>query len=167
MFKIVGLLVLAGAGIMWLRQAAANSKAQNASRSLQKDLKKGSIDFDSLAGSLGMMIRSKPMPPGFDIISFNQQLEKLATAKLLEKITIKQVERKGNNSIVIAEAVIKDILPQYSSNREVDIVYPCWICIKMNEAEQRINFTATMPQDKDHQYLLEDLADELYKRCTV
>lgn len=168
MFKIIWLMVAAGAGIIWLRHKAANASAQNATRKTVDNLKKGKLDFTTLADSLGMTIRSKPIDPAFNPFTFNQRLDKLITAKLSDRFTVIHIERnQANNSIVIAEAMIDDIIAGSGGNKNVKVVYPCWMYIKINPAEEKIDFTSSFPQDKDHQYLLEDLSDEIYKQCTA
>ncbi|MET0391592.1 MAG: hypothetical protein ABW019_00570 [Chitinophagaceae bacterium] len=146
----------------------ANASARNVTKKTVDQLKKGRLDFTALADSLEMMIRSKPVDALFNPVSFNQELDKLVSARLSGKFTVIHVARdQANNSIVIAEAEIDDIIAGAGGNREVKAVYPCWIYIRINPGEQKIDFTSSFPQNKDHQYLLEDLSDELYTKCTA
>jgi hypothetical protein len=111
-----------------------------------------------------MIIRSKPVPATLEPFAFNQSIDKINGQKLLGKFTLHHIERNGGNgTIVIAEAIVKDIIPSSNGNEEVDVVYPCWIYI--DRTETQLEFRSSFPLDKEHQYLLEDLSDEIYGKC--
>lgn len=166
MIKFFGLLMLAGGGIMWLRIKYFNSSSRRSSKRAIKDLQEGKVDFAGMMETLSMMIRSKPVAAGFNLADFHQRLNLLTHKKLLGKITIQFVESKGPDTIVIGQAEVKDIVPGYYGTNDVKVVYPCWIHISVNTDEQRMDFRSTFPQDKEHQYLLEDMADEIFRQCT-
>jgi hypothetical protein len=163
MFKIIGLVFLAAAGFTWLRQYWANNKNANTSKNLIDGLKSRKYAIADLSETLGMNIRVKPLDPGSDPESMKRRIATLPGKKLLDKFQIQYADADQEaRAVVIAEAIIKDIVPLYDSNKEVDVLYPCWIYIECITGENQVYFKSSMPSDKDHQFLLEDFADELY-----
>jgi len=167
MIKLFGLLMLAGGGIMWLRIKYFNSSSKRSSKRAIKYLQEGKVDVAGMIETLNMMIRSKPIAAGFNLSDFHQRLSLLTHKKLSSKITIQFVESRGTDTIIIAQAEVKDIVPGYYGTNDVKVVYPCWIHISINTDEQKMDFRSTFPQDKEHQYLLEDMADELFRQCAA
>ena len=164
MFKIIGIVFLAGAGIMWLRQLWANSKNKSISRDLASGLKNGAISFSSMSDTLDMMVRTKKIN-----VETPLDLQKICALDdrsiLLGKFTVSHVSMRDdqNACIVIAQAKISDTIPLYETNKEVDLIYPCWLYIEMDASNHLIYFKSQMPHDKEHGYLLQDLSDYLYE----
>ncbi len=166
-YKVIGVLILAGIGIMWLSVQISNSSAKNASKKVVDNLKTRKLSFESLAESLGMNIRVKALNNSFNINLFNSHLSNLNGKKLLDKFTIYWIEKSSDNkTIVIGEALVKEFIPTSESySKEVDKFYPCWVFINIDELTKEITFKSSFPSDKEHQYLLEDLSDAIYEQC--
>ena len=64
---------------------------------------------------------------------------------------------------MIAEGTVKDILP--ASNKEVEVIYPCWLYIEMEPTRNEVYFKSSMPDGKDHHHLLEDISDAIHEQC--
>lgn len=161
---IIAVLFLLIAGIGWLMQQRRNSKNAGTSRSMIDGLKSGHYAVSSFSETLGMNIRNFPLAPDTDPAAAGRKLAGLTGNKLLDKFNVLHAQADQQAAVVIAEAVIKDFVQGYNNQKEIDLLYPCWIYIDI-AAEGQVNFRSSMPTDKDHQFLLEDLADEIYKQC--
>lgn len=165
MFKIIGLFVMLFAGIALLRQKWANSRNSGASRKLVDGLKSGQYEVSSFAETLGMNVREKVLPPGSGAPQL-QALPALGGKKFREKFNIIHAATDASGrALVIAEAKVTDIIPLYNRDKEVELLYPCWMFLETDTERERIFFRSSMPSDKDHQFMLEDLADGLYDHC--
>jgi len=167
MIKLTILIIVgAVAGVAWLRTQYAVGKNKRAAGKLIDGLKNGSLNIDSFEESLNMTIRTRQLPDGTDLSAFHRNLPGLTNTKLGAKFTVNYASSSGNKGIVIAEGVVKDTF-SVASNRETDITYPCWLHIEADPSKQEITFKSTMPDGKDHHHLLEDISDEIYKKCAV
>jgi len=167
MIKLTFIIITAAiAGIIWLRTIWARQKNRNASKKIVEDLKSGKHDIESYAESLDIFICSKSFQSDFDTAVTKKYLNSLAEKKLLEKYFILHGDFNGNkNGIVIAEVMAKDSVSLAGKEAEIDIFYPCWLYITVNEKDKQIVFRSTFPESKDHHHLLEDLAGEIYVQC--
>lgn len=167
MIKIITLLILVSTGtVAWLRIKWANSKNTNTSKKLIEGLQSGRFTIRSMKESLGMMIRTKPLPAIPEGFQYRQQPRTLINQRLTGKFKILFADAEpGGHGVVIAEAIFKDTIHATDINTNADIVYPCWIYIEPDIAGGQIYFRSSMPADKDHQYLLEDFSDLLYNVC--
>jgi hypothetical protein len=162
---IIGAVILGAAGIGWLRMQWAVSKNKKVAGSIIDGLKSGSFTVESFEESLGMLIRSKQITNGFSASSFKENAEKLANKKLREKFIVQYATMNPDyKGVVIAEAVVKGLFAS-DSNKEIDITYPCWIYIEINLEQHDVKFRSSMPESKDHHYLLEDIADSIFEEC--
>jgi hypothetical protein len=160
----IGIIVLAVAGVAWLRTQWAVDKNKRAADKLIDGLKNGSMTIESFEESLDMLIKTRQLPDDKNLSVFLRNLPGLTNKKLDPKFTVKYALSSGNKGIVIAEGVVKDTI-SVASNHETDITYPCWVYIHANPSQQEIYFKSTMPDGKDHHHLLEDISDEIYKDC--
>lgn len=162
---LIALVFLLIAGISWLLQQRRNRKNAGTSRSLVDGLKSGRYSVASFADTLGMHIRSHPLAPETDPAAAGRKLAMLNGKKILDKFSILHTQADRQAAVVIAEAVIRDFVQGYTNKKEIDLLYPCWIYIDTRAEDGGVCFRSSMPSDKDHQFLLEDLADEIYTRC--
>jgi hypothetical protein len=160
----IAVIVLAVAGVAWMRTQWAVGKNKRAAGKLIEGLKNGSLTIESFAESLDMVMRTRQLPDGADISVFMRNLLALTNKKLREKFTVQYALSRGNKGIVIAEGVVKDTL-SVASNHVADITYPCWLYIHADPSKNEIYFKSSMPDGKDHHHLLEDISDEIYKKC--
>lgn len=160
----VAIIVLAVAGVAWLRTQWAVDKNKRAAGKLIDGLKNGSLTIESFEESLDMLMRTRQLPDGTSLSVFMTNLPVLTNTKLGKKFTVKYASSSGNKGIVIAEGVVKDTV-SIASNHETDITYPCWLYIYTDHSQKEIYFKSTMPDGKDHHHLLEDISDEIYKKC--
>lgn len=155
----IAIIVLLGAGIIWLRAQWARSKNSSAANEIINDLKSGKYVIESYAESLGIMISSKPFPAAFDPASAKRKLQELTGKLVHEKFSIRYADmNEAGKGIVIAEAKSKDIIAGYGGNKEIDIHFPCWLYIDADREAGKLDFRSTFPENKDHHYLLEDLS---------
>lgn len=159
----IAIALLAAGGIVWLRSEWGRSKNKNASKQIIDDLKSGKFVIESYADSLNILISSIRINSEMDWAAIKQKLNLLAGKKLLEKFQIDYADSNENNkAIVIGEAISKD----YIQEKEINIFFPCWLYVELNADNNELQFKSTFPESKDHHYLLEDLANELYKQMT-
>jgi hypothetical protein len=158
----IGIIILLGAGIAWLRAEWGRSKNKNASRQLIDDLKSGKYMIESYAGSFEILIWSADIDQEFNQPAIKQYLNSLNAKKVLDKFTVAYADMDDNQKgIVIGEGLIKD----YVHDKEIEVHYPCWIYIDTDAINRTVSFKSTFPENKDHHYLLEDLSQEIYKQC--
>ncbi|MEI9912115.1 MAG: hypothetical protein WDO71_22155 [Bacteroidota bacterium] len=161
----IGAVIVVVAGVAWLRTQWAMDKNKRAAHKLIEGLKSGALTVASFEESLGMLIRVRQLPENIHIASFSHKLTELTNTKLLEKFTVHYVTINDNNKgIVIAEAVKKDTV-SVASNKETDIIYPCWLYLEIIPSQREICFRSSMPDGKDHHHLLEDISDAIYEQC--
>jgi hypothetical protein len=157
---IIGILGLIFIGIVWLRMQWGRSRNTNQSKKIIDNLTTGKHAIESYADALNIMIVSKPIPQLIDIQKIKQNLRSLSNKKILNKFTIQYGDANAwGKGIVIGEGLVKDIV----NDRQIDVFYPCWIYIDMDETS--ISFKSTFPENKDHHYLLEDMSVEIYNQC--
>lgn len=144
-------------GIAALRRYQRNAQMENAGRNISKHLETGNIKVASLGEELDMLIRRKKVSSAENLVP---RVIEAVSIHLPEKFKLLQ-KKAGNadDGIIIAKAIIPDIEITRNGTREVMITYPCWLYVKALPEEACIDFRSTIPQNKDHQYLLEDLAD--------
>jgi hypothetical protein len=167
MFKVIVLLVAVSTGaVAWARIKWANSKNTNTSKKLIEGLRSGNFTIRSMQESLGMLIRTKPLPEMPGEFQYRQHPRVLINQRFAGKFRIFYADAEpGGHGIVIAEAIFKDTIHATNINTDVNILYPCWIYIEPAVGEKQLYFRSSMPADKDHQYLLEDFSDILYNTC--
>lgn len=165
-FKLViTILLLCGGAVMWLRMQWAIDKNKRAANKIVNGLKDGTYSVESFEESLAMTIRTKKLPATIDITAFQRHLEALTGTKLREKFTVQYATMNGNHKgIVIAKGVVKDLFSA-ASDKQIDVTYPCWIYIETDKQHEELYFKSSMPDGKDHHYLLEDISDAIYERC--
>lgn len=144
-------------GIAALRRYQRNTQMENAGKDISKHLETGIIEVASLGQELDMLIRRKKVSATENLAP---RIIEAVSAQLPEKFKLLQ-KKAGNadDGVIIANAIIPDIEITRNGTREVMITYPCWLYVKALPEEACIDFRSTVPQNKDHQYLLEDLAD--------
>jgi hypothetical protein len=163
---VIGIGILLFGGFIWLRSQWARSKNSGAAKQIINDLQSGKYVIESYAESLGILICSKPLPEKTNLAIVKQLLQSLKGKPLQNKFNIQYADMNQNGKgIIIAEAKAKDIVPLYNSNKEIDIHFPCWLYIDTDEANNKVDFKSTFPESKDHHYLLEDFAVEIYDQC--
>lgn len=161
----IAIVVLLAAAAVWLRAQWARSRNNNAANEIIGNLQSGKYEISSYAEALGILILSSSLQPGFDPASVKRGLRALSGKKIKEVFTIQYADMdEEGRGIVIAEARSKDIVAGYGGNREVEIHFPCWLYIHPGSGNETIDFRSTFPENKEHHYLLEDLAGELYSR---
>lgn len=160
----IAIVVLLGAGIVWLRAQWARSRNSHAAKEIIDNLKSGKYGIESYAESLNIMICSKPISPVFDPAATRERLRALTGKQLEGKFSIQFADMNDQGKgIVIGEAKSKDIVAGYGGNKEIDIHFPCWVYIDADRENNSMNFRSTFPESKDHHYLLEDLSGIIYK----
>lgn len=144
-------------GIAALRRYQRNTQMENAGKDISKHLETGNIEVASLGEELNMLIRRKKVASTENLVP---RILEAVSAQLPEKFKLLQ-KKAGNadDGVIIAKAIIPDIEITRNGTQEVMITYPCWLYIKALPEDACIDFRSTIPQNKDHQYLLEDLAD--------
>ncbi|HMK26971.1 MAG TPA: hypothetical protein VK483_13150 [Chitinophagaceae bacterium] len=163
---IIGIIVLLVAGIAWLRVQWGRSRNKNTSKQIIEDLQSGKYVIESYAESLGIMICSRSVSQPMDATAIKQYLHSLKGKKLSDKFNIEYGDMNENSKgIVIGEAITKDFIQAPNGNKEIDIFYPCWLYIDVNENNKEVSFKSTYPENKDHHYLLEDLSQVIYDQC--
>lgn len=158
----IAIIVLLVVAVAWLRSQWGRSKNKNASKQIIDDLKSGKYVIESYADSLNIMICTKAAPQQINMARIKQYLHALTDKKTAGKFTIQYADMNDNKKgIVIGEGLVKDIV----HNKQMDVFYPCWIYIEVNEDSKEVAFRSTFPENKDHHYLLEDLSGEIYNQC--
>ena len=158
----IGIIVFLIIGITWLRVQWGRSKNQNASRQIVEDLKSGKYVIESYADSLNIMIWSKLVSEEINTAGIKHYLHSLNGKKVLDKFTVQYGDFNQNNKgIIIGEGSVKDTI----HDKEIDVFYPCWLYIDINESNKEVSFRSTFPENKDHHYLLEELSQEIYNQC--
>lgn len=144
-------------GIAALRRQQRNRQLETAASDVSKQLDAGNMDVASLGAELDMLIRRKKATTAAGMTPLI--IAEIAK-ELPDKFNILQT-KTGNDDdgVIIANATVIDIDLTRNGSREVEVIYPCWLYIKANAAENYIDFRSMIPQNKDHQYVLEDLAD--------
>lgn len=165
---IIGIgVILFSAGI-WIRSQWGRSKNNSTAKQIIDDLKSGKYVIESYAESLGILICTKVLPKEADLKQMKTKLQAFIGKQLLSKYKIEYADLNDNgNGIIIAEAKGKELVPVYGGNKEIEIHFPCWLYIQADQDNARIEFKSTFPESKDHHYLLEDLAAEIYKQFTA
>lgn len=149
--------VLLIGSIAALRRYQRNTLMENAGKDISKHLETGNIAVASLGEELDMLIRRKKVASTENLVP---RILEAVSAQLPEKFKLLQKKTgNDNDGIIIANAIIPDIEITHNGTQEVMITYPCWLYIKALPDEACIDFRSTIPQNKDHQYALEDLAD--------
>jgi hypothetical protein len=163
---IVGSAILLAAGIVWLRVQWARSKNSNTSQKIVADLQSSKYVIESYADSLSIMIRTKTILQPLNPTVVREYLHSLIGKKPLNKFMIRYGDMNENaKGIVIGEGAVKDSIQMPGQNKEIDVFYPCWLYIEMNENGTEVSFKSTFPENKDHHYLLEELSGEIYDQC--
>jgi hypothetical protein len=163
---IIGSVILLAAGLVWLRVQWGKSKNSNTSKKIVEDLQSGKYVIESYADSLNIMIRTKTITQQINPIEIKAYLHSLSGKKLLDKFTIQYGDMNEKiKGIVIGEGSVKDFIQMPGGNKEIDVFYPCWLYIEMNDNGREISFKSSFPENKDHHYLLEELSEEIYKQC--
>lgn len=144
-------------GIAALRRYQRNTQMETAGRDISKHLETGNIEVASLGAELDMLIRRKKVPSTENMVP---QIIESVSVHLPQKFKLLQKKMgDAGDGIIIANAIIPDIEVTRNGTEEVMITYPCWLYIKVFPEEVSIDFRSVIPQNKDHQYALEDLAD--------
>lgn len=163
----IAIVVLLAAAVVWLRAQWARSRNSTAANEIINNLKSGKYEISSYAEALGIMIQSRTLQPGYEPAAVKVRLQALAGKKIRDVFTVQYADMdEEGRGIVIAEARSKDIVAGYDGNREVEIHFPCWMYIHPGPGQESMDFRSTFPEKKEHHYLLEDLAGELYSHIT-
>lgn len=158
---IIGLLV---AAVAWLRMQWAVGRNKRVAGKIVDRLKDGTYAPESLAESLPMLIRTRPLPENANLQVVRQNMAGLTNNRLRDKFKVQYATMNPDNKgVVIAEGVVRDQLS--GGTAEVDVTYPCWLYIEITEPGNEIRFRSSMPDGKDHHYLLEDISDAIFERC--
>jgi hypothetical protein len=165
MIKVTILVfILLSTAFIWVRSQWARSKNTNEAKQIISDLQSGKYDVESYAEALNILIRSVALQQMLDYSFLKQQIEVLVGKAFLQKYTIQYATiNKNGNGILIGEAKIKELVAGYHGNKEIDIHLPCWLYIKIDETNKKIDFKSTFPETKEHHFVLDDLADGLCK----
>jgi hypothetical protein len=165
MFKIlIGGTFLLIAGIAALRRYLHNEKMKSAGNELAQHLDAGNMDVETLSTELSMTIRRKRVTD--DSIKASN-IAKAVSTDLDSKFSILNT-REGNNNdaVIIANARVTNIEGSYNGTRDIEVIYPCWLYITPVVEDSTIEFRSMIPHDKDHQFILEDLADHAFLMAT-
>jgi hypothetical protein len=159
---IFGIIALAVIAAVWLRIQWGRSRNQNESKKIIADLKSGKHVIESYADAFSIMIVAKPLSGEINRETMKHYLHSLTDKKILDKYTVQYGDMNENNKgIIIGEGFVKDIV----HDRQIDVHYPCWLYIDVNEEGKEVSFRSTFPENKDHHYLLEDLSQEIFNQC--
>lgn len=162
----IALIVLIGAGIAWLRMQWAVGQNKKESDRLINGLKDGSFTVDSFDESLGFVIQSKALPEGMDKATFFNKLPALTNTRMKNRFPVQYATTdQHSKAIVFGNGGVKDTLSA-SSGKQVEVTYPCWVSVAAVPSSEEIIFKSTMPDGKDHQYLLQDFANAIYEHGT-
>jgi hypothetical protein len=162
MFKLIALISSILIGSYWISAIYRNWTSKKASKKLVDQLSIG--NFNVVRDYLDMIIREKRCLGTFDALDFSKKIMAWKGKTVLEKFSVLDVKTNNNEQlIIISNAKVIDLLPGRYENREIEKFYSCWIHVYHDIAANRLVFRSTFPEDKEHQYLLEDLADEMYK----
>ncbi|NCT73777.1 MAG: hypothetical protein GXC78_04555 [Chitinophagaceae bacterium] len=144
-------------GIAALRRYQRNTQMENAGKDISRHLEIGNVEVASLGEELNMLIRRKKVVSTENLVP---RIIEAVSTQLPQKFKLLQ-KKTGNtdDGVIIAKAIIPDIEITRNGTQEVMITYPCWLYVKALPEDACIDFRSTIPQNKDHQYLLEDLAD--------
>jgi len=164
MLKLVLFVVFGiGGGIYALNRQYRNYKAVSAGKNTARQLHEGRIDVATIAEGLEMPVRRKHVDDPQKLAGLRTKIAASIAVGLPKKFIIRRIENGlSNDMLVIADGIVKDIMPTRYGTKEVDKTHACWLYIKVNLAENMVDFTSVFPDDKDHQYLLEDLADHIF-----
>jgi hypothetical protein len=162
----IGIVILLAAGATWARANWGKSKNRQTVNTIIADLKSGKFVIESYADSLNAMIYSKAYTGEFNLPAVKNYLNSLRNKKILNKFIVHYADINSNhNSIVLSEVVVKEYVGLPDNERKIDIYYPCWLYIHFDEDKKELSFKSTFPENKEHQYLLEDLSSEIYNQC--
>jgi hypothetical protein len=163
MFKLYALLIAIGGGYMWLRRKRYNASHNKSIKRLAKHLD-ASESFESLSASLDVAVRNKPLPVDFDLRKMDRVKQVSFTGEAEKKFQLVSTRSNGKgDAVVIANGKGKDLLPTRYGVKEIDRVFPCPLFISCNREEGRMVFYSMFPEDKEHQFFLEDLSDHLFE----
>ncbi|RYD93075.1 MAG: hypothetical protein EOP50_11705 [Sphingobacteriales bacterium] len=158
MFKLIFVVLAVGAFFFRAQSRNASRRAQNDTRRRAKQLLEGS--FDTLASELDLPVRRKGAA-GFAAERLEAALTGKQPGTLGEKFHFLDL-RKGPEGalLVLTDGKTTELVPTRSGTELVDRFYSC--CLYMHTEGELVVFRSSFPDDKEHQYLLEDLADTLY-----
>lgn len=162
MIKLFLLLIAAGSGIMILRRKNHNASHRKSTHRLARHLD-ASENFESLAASLDVVVRNKNIPADFDPRNLDRVKQLNFTGDTAQKFSIASARSNGKGeAAVIASGKGKDIIPTRHGVKEVDRIFPCPLYISCKPEEGSMRFYSMFPEDKEHQFFLEDLCDEIF-----
>jgi hypothetical protein len=169
---IIGMIYFIGAMIVLtiifrlMRIRATKAVAKASSNDLRSGIRNGEVDFDSVAGSLDMIIRSKTLPPGFNKSKLEQVMLEINGSWVSKMFSVHNVEKNSNGDhIVIAET--SQQIPGNVNEEYLHASYPCLLLVSIDDQAHQLIFYSSLPENKDHQHLLEDLADYIHRSATA
>jgi hypothetical protein len=162
MFRLFFLALAVGAYFFRLQSRSASRRAQQSTRVRAGHLAQG--NFENLVDELDLPVRQKPAA-GFSVEILEASLKELREKQLTDKFRLLDL-RRGSDSdlIVLADGKTSELVPTRHGNELVDRFYSCCIYVHPLPEEDKVSFRSAFPDDKEHQYLLEDFADLLYQR---
>jgi hypothetical protein len=162
MIKLFLLLIAAGSGIMILRRKNYNASHKKSTSRLAKHLD-ASESFEGIAASLDVVVRNKNISADFDPRNLDRVKQLNFTGETAQKYSIASARSNGKGeAVVIANGKGKDIIPTRHGVKEVDRIFACPLYITCNPEQGRMQFYSMFPEDKEHQFFLEDLCDEIF-----
>jgi hypothetical protein len=166
MFKVLAILIAIGSGFMLLRRKNYNASHKRSTSQLAKNLDT-SASFESLAASLDVVVRNKSLPESFDIHHLQRLNHLKFNGDSANKFSVISARSNAKGeAVVIANGKGKDIIPTRHGVKEVDRIFACPLYITCQVDEGRMVFYSMFPEDKEHQFFLEDLCDEIYTTVT-
>lgn len=159
---IAGIFLLIGA-IAAARRYWYKQKLETAVTDVAQQLDAGNLDMNTIAQELHACIRRKSYQ---EIAGLASRAVSVIHHNLPKKFSIAHT-RVGHDAdaVILAQAKVKEIAATYGGTREYEQVYPCWLYIKELPEENMIEFRSSVPHNKEHQYLLEDLADHAFQEA--
>jgi hypothetical protein len=164
LFKLLLFVALLGAGYAAVQARRRNEKVDASGAGAADLLKSGSASIEEIANGLGMLIRRKKVTDVALLSSYIQKLDAaIAVSPLPSKFSLREKKVGAfNDMLIVATGQIQDFVHTYGGTKEITHKHNCWFHVVVTPQEQQVDYFSAMPDDKDHQYMLEDLADYLH-----
>jgi len=166
MIKLLLLIFAAGGAVFWLKRSAANRRVKRYSNKLSA-FADGAHDFDELSAGFDTLIKqfqSAGMPgeKRFETGVVQGSL----TQKFKDRYIVRSVTQSlsDKNYLVVADAKVKEFIPNRGGGRYIDRFYPASMLLKAGDGQ--LAFYGPFPEDKHHQMIQQDLAGHLFDLLT-
>ncbi|RYZ22688.1 MAG: hypothetical protein EOO16_07955 [Chitinophagaceae bacterium] len=160
MFKLILLGLAVGAYFFRMQSRKASRNAQNTTRAHARKLAGG--NFEAVAAELDMQVRQKSSAT-FSVELLYGRLKALKGKAIAEKFHLADLRRGDNGDLLLlADGKTTELVPGRGGNELIDRFYSCCLYVHADADENIVRFRSSFPDDKEHQYLLEDLSDHLF-----